>query len=184
MKQHIRWSIMFALATCFIQCKSENNQQFLITADSVGKISRSSAFSDLETLFASDSLVKDTTRITLGANTSKVSVYEKGGRHLLTLTPSTDSIPKVENIRIFDPRYKTEKGVGLHSTFKDIKTHYNIKKIVTALNNVVVFVKGSDVYFTIDKQELPASLRYASSVTIEEVQIPDAAKIKYLMVGW
>jgi hypothetical protein len=47
----------------------------------------------------------------------------------------------------------------------------------------VVFPKGSNLYFTIDKEELPESLRF-STASIEAVQIPDDAKIKYLMLGW
>jgi hypothetical protein len=52
------------------------------------------------------------------------------------------------------------------------------------MNNVVILLNDSDIYFTISKEELPSSLRYASSVNIEAVQIPDDAKIKYMMVGW
>lgn len=169
----------------FIQCQKEKDTTFLITNDSVGKLARRSVFSQLDSIYALDSIVKDTMQVSLGAaNVKKVKIYEKGGSHLLTLTPSQDSIPKIENIRIFDPRFVTDKGVGLNSTFKDIKDNYPIKKIVTSMNNVVVFLKGSDLYFTIDKQELPASLRYAGGANIEEVQIPDAAKVKYVMVGW
>ena len=102
---------------------------------------------------------------------------------MLTLTPNKDSIPKIEIIRIYDPRYVTEKGVGLNSTFKDIKDKHTIKKIITALNNVVIFLKDSDAYFTIAKTELPSNLQYGNS-DIEAVQIPDKAKIKYMMVGW
>ena len=100
------------------------------------------------------------------------------------MTPSEDSIPKIEIIRVEDPRFSTYKNVGLKSTFKDIKDNYSIKKIVTSMNNVVIFIKDSDVFFTIDKEELPTSLRYAASANIEAVQIPDKAKIKYLMIGW
>lgn len=168
----------------FMSCQKEKDTTFLITADAVGKISRTANFKQLDSIYALDSIVKDTTEIQLGANTKKIRVYEKGGKHLLTLTPTTDSISRVENIRILDPRFVTEKGVGLKSTFKDIKDNYEIKKIVTSMNNVVIFLKGSDLYFTIDKKELPPSLRYASSTNVEAVQIPDAAKIKYVMVGW
>lgn len=167
-----------------MSCQKEKDTTFLITKDSVGKISRTANFKQLDSIYALDSIVKDTTRIQLGNNTKKMRIYEKGGKHLLTLTPSSDSIPKVENIRIVDPRFITDKGVGLKSTFKDIKDNYEIKKIVTSMNNVVIFLKGTDLYFTIDKQQLPPSLRYASSTNIEAVQIPDAAKIKYMMVGW
>ncbi|MGB5822119.1 MAG: hypothetical protein WBG90_21735 [Saonia sp.] len=171
-------------ALLFIQCQTEKDISFLITADSVGKLTRTSTTDDLETIYTTDSIVKDTTKTKLGSSVRKVKIYENGGKHLLTLTPSTDSIPTIENIRIYDPRFVTEKGVGLNSTFKDIKSNYDIRKIITSLNNVVIFLKENDVYFTIDKKELPSSLRYASSTNIEAVQIPDAAKIKYLMIGW
>jgi hypothetical protein len=69
------------------------------------------------------------------------------------------------------------------STFKDIKAHYTIKKVVTSMNNVVIFLKDSDLYFTISKEELPADLRFGTT-NIDVVQIPDQAKIKYMMVGW
>jgi hypothetical protein len=52
------------------------------------------------------------------------------------------------------------------------------------MNNVVILLKDSDLYFTIDKKELPESLRYNANTKIEEVQIPDKARIKYMMVGW
>ncbi|MGI9550628.1 MAG: hypothetical protein ACR2MT_05470, partial [Aurantibacter sp.] len=165
-------------------CKKEKDTTFLIAQDSIGKLNRSSLARDIEIIFDKDSIVKDTVALKFGNGAQKIKIYEKGGKHLLTLTPTADSIPSIENIRIEDARYKTEKGIGLLSTFKDIKDKYTIRKVITSTNNVVVFVRESDAYFTIDKQELPSSLRYASSVNIEAVQIPDKAKLKYFMVGW
>lgn len=180
--------ILFVLCAVLLfsstSCKEEKDATFLITNDSIGKLNRNSLARDIEIIFDRDSVVKDTIALKFGSGPEKIKIYERGGKHLMTLTPTSDSIPSIENIRIEDPRYKTEKGIGLLSTFKDIKDRYTIKSVITSTNNVVVFVKESDAYFTIDKQELPSSLRYASSVNIEAVQIPDKAKIKYFMVGW
>jgi len=77
-----------------------------------------------------------------------------------------------------------EKGIGLNSTFEDIKEKYTISKILTSLNNIVIILKNTDVYFTIDKEELPSTIRYNSNLNIEAVQVPDEAKVKYMMVGW
>ena len=170
--------------TIFVDCAKEIDTSFLITKDSVGKLKRSDLIKDIERIYAGDSIIRDTALINLGNSSKKIKIYEKGGKHLLTITPTSDSIPKIENLRIFDPRFVSDKGVGLTSTFKDIKENYAIKKIVTSGNNVVLFIKDSDMYFTISKEELPASLRYAASTNIEAVQIPDKARIKYLMVGW
>ncbi|MCK5440689.1 MAG: hypothetical protein KAJ23_02235 [Maribacter sp.] len=180
--------ILFTVALCALvlltQCQKEKDTSFLITNTSVGKLDKVSLVRDLDIIYEQDSIVKDTTRLTLGFGAKRINVYERGGSHLLTITPSPDSIPKVENVRINDPRFMTEKGIGLNSTFKDIREKYSIKKIVTSINNIVIFVKDHDVYFTIDKSELPANLRYVSSPNIEAVQVPDTAKIKYLMIGW
>ncbi|UII78561.1 hypothetical protein [Flagellimonas sp. CMM7] len=176
--------IVFALGCCFafVQC-TEKNTTFLITENSVGVLLKTSPANTLETLFAQDSIVKDTSKLNVGIKAEKTKVFEKGGKHLLTLTSNLDSIPTIGNVRIFDPRYTTDKGISLNSTFKEIQNKYTIKKTVTTLNSVVIFPKNSNLYFTIDKEELPSNLRYTTS-HIETVQIPDNAKIKYLMLGW
>ncbi|MGB5556135.1 MAG: hypothetical protein WBM83_15875 [Flavobacteriaceae bacterium] len=168
----------------FICCKEEVDTTYLITNQSVGKLDKISLLRDIDIIYAQDSVVKDTTIINLSNNAKKVRIYEKGGKHLLTLTPSSDSIPTFENVKIEDTRFVTEKGISLKSTFKDIKDKYAIRKIITSMNNIVILLKDSDMYFTIDKKELPSSLQYGSSKNIEAVQIPDQAKIKYFMVGW
>lgn len=176
--------MILALFSLVVGCKKEIDTTYLITKDKVGKLTRGSLTRDLEVIYDQDSIVKDTVRLFQGFGATKIKVYEKNGNHLLTLTPSSDSIPVIENINIRDARFKTENGISINSTFKDIKEKFTIKKIQTSINNVVVFVKNSDVYFTIDKKELPSSLQYAASVNIEAVQIPDDAKIKYMMIGW
>ncbi|NAS14269.1 hypothetical protein [Poritiphilus flavus] len=167
-----------------ISCQKEVDTTFLIGKEHVGKLKKNTPLKDLETIYALDSIVRDTLSSRIGSAKGKVRIYEKGGAHLLTLTPSADSLPVIENIRIFDPRFKTDKGIGVQSNFKQIKDAYPLRKVVTSMNNVVIFLKNSDMYFTISKEELPSSLRYAASTNIEAVQIPDEAKVKYLMVGW
>ena len=177
--------IVLLLSCCFLGfCLSctEEDPTFLISKDKIGKLDKISLVRDLELIYEGDSLVKDTLSSRISQQ-RKIKVYEKGGKHLLTLTPTQDSIPTIENISIEDPRFETVNGIGLNSTFKDIQGQYEIKKIVTTINSVVIFPKGSPMYFTIDKSELPSSLRY-STKNIDAVQIPDEAKIKYLMIGW
>jgi hypothetical protein len=181
----IRAVVILCLGLVLTQCQQKpKDTTFLITKSSIGKLDKSSLTRDLEIIFEEDSIVKDTTKLLRGFGAKKIDIFEKGGNHLLTLTPSTDSIPSIENVRIQDSRFKTEKGISIQSTFKDIKDKYELAKIMTSSKNVVVFIKNSDLYFTIDKEELPSNLRYVSNVNIEAVQIPDDAQIKYMMLGW
>lgn len=155
---------------------------YLITTGQVGKLRRSHTLAQLDSVYRADSLVRDTTRTELG-NAGRIEVYEKGGKHLLTLSPAGDSLGRIGNIRVHDKRFATDRDIYLGSTFGDIKEQYEIRKIITSLNNVLVLLKGTDVYVTISKESLPASLRYSQD-PIEAVQIPDSAPVKYLMVGW
>lgn len=166
------------------QCEKEKDPNFLISSNHIGKLEKESLARDLELIYAEDSLVMDTVKLNYGSGASKIKIFEKGGKHLLTLTPNLDSIPTVQNVLIKDPRFTTANGITIKSTFKDIKEKYKIKKIITSINNVVILLKENDIYFTIDKSELPASLRYTANTNVEAVQIPDTAKIKYMMVGW
>lgn len=181
MKKTTRVIALFLGIAVIHSCQKDTS--FLITETSVGPLTQSTPVKEMGGTFVKDSIVGDTVQINLGASPKKIEIFEKGGKHLLTLIANSDSIPTVENVRIMDPRYVTEKGIGLKSTFKDIQDKYDIKKIVTTLNSIVVFPKGSNLYFTIDKEQLPENLRFSNS-DIEAVQIPDDAKIKYLMLGW
>ena len=175
------------VVACFgvlFNCQGDNNTNFLIKDNQVGKLKKESLARDVDLIFEKDSVIQDTVKLNFGSGASKILVFEKGGKLLLSLTPNNDSIPTIQNVQINDDRFSTDKGISKKSTFKDIKEHYKIKKIISSLNNVVVLIKDSDLYFTIDKSELPENLRYNANSKIEEVQIPDKAKIKYMMIGW
>ncbi|WP_298473134.1 hypothetical protein [uncultured Maribacter sp.] len=183
MKNILRTFCLLAVLL-FCQCQKEKDTTFLITSEQIGKLKKNSLTRDIELIYEEDSIVRDTVRGNFGSNASKIQIFEKGGKKLLTLTPNRDSIPSIENILINDPRFTTDNGINTKSTFKDIKEKYAIKKIITSLNNVLILLKDSDIYFTIDKKELPENLRYKTNTNIEEVQIPDVAKIKYMMISW
>ncbi|WP_298422598.1 hypothetical protein [uncultured Kordia sp.] len=173
------------IVACLASC-AKKEDPFLIQKDQIGKLHKEIIVQQLDSIYANDSLVK---RIGEGdyvqAGDDKYLIYEKGGKQLLTLTPRQqhDKSEKIKTIQVHDERFKTAKGVSTKSTFKDIRENYSIKNIYNTMNTIVVIVDSNE-YFTIDKKELPEDLRYDASLTIEAVQIPDAAKIKYFMINW
>lgn len=184
MRPVITYLMLCCALLLIVHCTTEKDERFLIQPDQVGYLTRGMPADSIEIVFRNDSIVRDSTPKIMGSTRNKTLVFEKGGAHLLTVTTASDSLKKIENIQIHDPRYVTAEGIGLNSTFKEIKDSYEIRKVVTSLNNVVLFVRNSDLYFTISKDQLPGSLRYNTSLQIEAVQIPDKAKLKYIMVGW
>lgn len=169
----------------FFSCEKEQDP-FLISATSVGPITKQVRINQLDSIFAEDSLVKQVSNSELYRKSNEIEVYDSEGKKLLLIEPvqAFDSTSTVGFIQVLDPRYKTAKGLGKESTFKDIVENYNISRIENTLSAAVIFIDELNIYVTIDKKQLPVELRYDTQSRIQASQIPDDAKIKYFMVDW
>lgn len=176
---------LITLSFLIIGCKKETDP-FLVSKQSIGLLTDSTQVKDLDLIYPNDSIVKPTEDNGFSSNENEIEIFEKGGKKLLVLelNKTQDSTAVISSVQIMDPRYKTEKNISTLSTFKDINDNYKISKITNLINSVVVFVDEIDASFTIDKKELPSDLRFDMSLTIEKIQIPDKAKMKYFFVYW
>lgn len=175
-----------ALTALLLASCAEKTDPFAIGDGAVGHLNKTLKMKQLDSIFAQDSIVKLNPMQNAIGTQGEVAVYEKGGKKLMIISPNDESDPEsvITNIQIFDERYVTATGLNKGSTFKDIKANYEIAGVENAINSVVVFLKNSSVYVTIDKQELPEDIRYNYSAKIEATQIPDESKFKYFMIGW
>ena len=169
----------------FIQCKEEINP-FLISNDSVGALTRGMTIKEIDSIFAQDSIVKLYAQNEELPTQGEVEIYKKNGTKLVSISPVTNNDPDalISNFQFFDPSYKTDKGLNLSSTFKDIKANYKISNIETTISTVVIFLEDNDLFINIDKNELPENFRYNPNLVIDVTNIPDEAKIKYFMLSW
>ncbi len=169
----------------FIGCKKEQDP-FQISKQSIGLLTDSTQVKNLKAVFSNDSVVERLLDNEFTFNRTDIDIFDKAGNKLLTLTPKVvqDSTSTIETIKVLDSRFKTAKGLTSSSTFGDIKNNYKISSIQNTLKNVVVFVNEINAFITIDKEELPAELQFDMNAKIEAIQIPEKAKIKYLMIGW
>lgn len=176
---------LIILCILFVSCKKEPDP-FEIGKHYVGLLNDSTQVKDLKLIFSKDSIVNYTDSNEFTQNINDIEIFEKGGKKLLILTPrqSSDATSFIKNVRILDPRYKTDKNITILSTFKDISDAYKITKIDNLINSVLITVKEINATFTIDKKELPGSLRFDTSLRIEAIHIPDHAKIKYFFINW
>ena len=176
---------LVSVTLLFIQCKEEINP-FLISNDSVGALTRGMTIKEIDSIFAQDSIVKLYAQNEELPTQGEVEIYKKNGTKLVSISPVTNNDPDalISNFQFFDPRYKTDKGLNLSSTFKDIKANYKISNIETTISTVVIFLEDSDLFINIDKNELPENFRYNPNLVIDITNIPDEAKIKYFMLSW
>ena len=179
--------LIFALiiTSLFFTCTNEQDP-FLISKQNIGLLTDSTQVKDLKIVFSNDSIKKHIGGDEFTGNINDINIYEKTGKLLLVLTPSQalDSTATIKTIRVIDNRFKTTKGLSPASTFKDIKENYKISSIQNTLRNLIVSINNENAYFTIEKKELPAEMRYDMNLKIEEIHIPDGAKINYFMVNW
>ena len=179
-------TILITLASiAFIQC-SKKEDPFLIQQDKIGALQKEFTMKQIDSVFANDSIIKHVNGDGFTGNYSDIEVYEKGGKHLLSLSPSdaTDSNSTINIVTIRDNRYQTDKNINLNSTFKDFKTHYEVLKIDRILNNINIEFKNQDFYITIAIDELPGDYKFDYSRTIDVASIPDEAKIKSMRLDW
>ena len=179
--------VVLFLSLVIVSCSPEKKQDpFLIAKHNVGTLTDSTKVSELELVFANDSVVKMNNTDGFTGQNRDYEVYDKTGQKLLVLTPEKfkDSSATITNIMVMDDRFKTDKNISKLSTFKDIQDSYKISNISNLIRTVVISVDEINASFTIDKSELPANLRFDMDATIEAVQIPDNAKIKYFMLHW
>ena len=174
------------LCSLLLAACNTSSDRFAVSNGQIGNVTAQTLVKQLDSIFANDSIVPlSPVKDALGTQ-GEVDVYEKGGAKLLRLSPDIDNDPEavITNIRIYDERYKTSKVLSIKSTFKDLKDNYEMEGMQTSFDAVVIFLKDSDVFVTIDKKQLPENLRYDPSITIDATQIPDNATFKYFMASW
>ena len=180
-------TLIFAAFVAFMFTKCTKKQDaFAISNGQIGLVNNKTSIKQLDSIFANDSIVSlSNVKDALGTQ-GEVEVFAKDGTKLLRLSPDDETNPDavINTVRVYDARYKTDKGLSINSTFKDLKDNYEIAGIQTSIDAVVVFLKDSDLYITIDKKKLPENLRYNPSLSIEASQIPDTATFKYFMLAW
>jgi len=177
-------SLVVLVMLCIVGCT--NNSKFVLDKGVVGSINKTTTIAELDKIFENDSIVRNLSEGALGDNyfqdDDNYLIYEKGGKHLLTIVPKEqlDSTSRIKSIEIHDSRYQTKLGVSLNSIFSEINANYVVRP-ETTLQSVTLFVDELNATIAIDKEEL--GLRdFGMSQKVSLEQIPDLAKVKLFII--
>lgn len=171
--------IVFIGVLMAIISSCSSNKDFEITEDSIGLISKTTLLSEIETLYAQDSVVVN------GSSNSieKIEVYQNQSL-LFSLSPKTENPEQIGTVKVEDPRFKIKgSGISLSSTFQEIQSEMEIDKIIPTAMSASIFVKNSPFLFAIDKSNLPESVKYGYD-PIEKTQVTESTPIKYFFISW
>lgn len=174
------------IALIYMILTSCSNNKFEVSKGKVGKLTAKTKTLEIENIFSNDSVVKILSKGFKGdiffQDDDKYKIFEKGGKHLLTIIPKEqlDSSSTIKSIEIFDQRFKTKSGLNINSTFQEINANNRISKVETSFSSATLFIDELNATITIDKEDLGLKDFSAQKVTLE--QIPDLAKIKSLTI--
>ena len=171
--------IVFIGVLMAIISSCSSNKEFEITEDSIGLISKTTLLSEIETLYAQDSVVVN------GSSNSieKIEVYQNQSL-LFSLSPKTENPEQIGTVKVEDARFKIKgSGISLSSTFQEIQSEMEIDKIIPTAMSASIFVKNSPFLFAIDKSNLPESIKYGFD-PIEKTQVTESTPIKYFFISW
>ncbi len=184
MKQIIKPLLICVIALLFVQCGDKG--KFKISKGQVGALTKETTIKDLEKIFEKDSIVKILSEGVKGngyrQDEDEYLVFEKGGKHLLTIVPKEelDETSTLKSIEVFDARYKTETGITVNSNFGEINAKAKINKVESSLLSATLFIDELNTTIAIDKEELGLKGFSVQKVSLD--QIPDLAKPKSFIV--
>ncbi|MCJ7758641.1 MAG: hypothetical protein MUP24_10885 [Gillisia sp.] len=178
--------LSFVIIAVLLTACGRNSDPFLIDTNRVGPLTKEIRINQLDSIFKEDSIVRNISKSQFLNVVNNIEIFDRDGSPLLILEPvqQFDSTSTIGYIQILDPKFQTAKGLNIKSTFGDVVEKYAISRIENTLSSAVVFIDELNLYLTIDKKELPSSLRYDTDSRIIASQIPDNAKIKYFMISW
>ena len=178
-------SFLLLISLIFFQCAKE--QPYLIEKERVGLLDGQTTIDELSSLFVNDSIVSSTFNENgnnegLSTVNNEYLIYSKKGEKLLEITPTTlnDSLSGIKSIQIFHGQYKTESGISLQSTFKDINENYLVNKVETTLTSAMLYIDELNATIAIDKKDLGIEMFSREEISVN--QIPDLAKVKYFTI--
>ena len=187
MKNYFKILSIALISLLFAQCSGEN--QFLIEKNSVGKINNEHLISDIETLFAKDSVVTRLSEGDLGGEDTKYLqeedkylIYSKKGKHLLTIVPRVqhDSTSKIKYIEIINSQFKTEKEVSLLTPFKELNFNYTVNNIEMSLSSATLYIDELNATISMRKSDIGVNPFETKKISLD--QIPDMAKINHFTI--
>ncbi|ALU75028.1 hypothetical protein [Tenacibaculum finnmarkense] len=179
MKSIIKPLIIALISVVFIQCE---NSKYDISKGKVGELTSKTTLKQVDVIFKNDSIVKVLSEGAKGSDffqeDDKYLIFEKGGKHLLTIVPKEqlDSVSTIKSIEVFDKRFKTASGLNINSSFQEINTNNSISKVESSFLSVTLFIDDLNATISLDKEDLGLKDFSTQKVSIE--QIPDLAKIK------
>lgn len=123
----------------------------IIKSKSIGEIRLGMPIDDFLKLSLENKTIKKELINLEGDDYDIYNVYENG-QVIYAVEPDEE---KAWRIWIYSGKIKTEKGICIGNTLKDIRTHYQVKEFVVGEGAVAIIVKNYEYSFILESAEIP-----------------------------
>ncbi len=178
--------LFFAILTISCVNKPADNADFLVTENSVGVLKNGMTVKDVLDITPKTQIIKVVDKDDYENSYDDYQYFDKNNNHLLTLTPTIqdDTQSKINRILILDKRFKTNKNIGLGSTYFDLKSNYKITDIAPDLEHIVLTVGELNAWFSINKNQLLDNWWDENKKQIDSSKIPNTATFDTFVIWW
>lgn len=183
--KYLKFLILFLiLSSC------AKDKKTLISKNRLGDLTNSIKISEIENMLPEDSIVTVNARNAYGEFISsavkQVEVYDTSDQQVLVIKPfgGMDTLSKIRSIRVLSKRYKTKNGIGLGSTYKDLKKYHDVSNIQSLANSIIITLNDINAVASFDRNVLPGEVRFDMEADIKPTMIPDNAKINRFWINF
>ena len=187
-KETIRKTLILFISTLLFSCSygQKSTDDFLVTDTNVGIFYEGMTVNDVLKLVMDNQIKKVVDFDDYENPYDDYQYFDSNKNHLLILTPEyqDDKKSKINRILIKDERYKTNKNIGLSSTYADLKEHYQITDYSPDLEQIVLTIDELNAWFSISKSQLSENWWNDNTKTIDISKIPDNATFDSFVIWW
>ena len=181
-----RTLLFLALLTISCVNKQADKVDFLVTENNVGVFKKGMTVKEVLDIVPKVHIKKVVDKDDYENSYDDYQYFDTNKIHLLTLTPTVqDEIQsKINRILILDNRFKTNKNIGLGSTYADLKNNHKITDFAHDLEHIVLTVGELNARFSINKKQLLDNWWDESKKQIDISKIPDTATLDTFVIWW
>ena len=178
--------LFFAILTISSVNKPTDKADFLVTENNVGVFKKGMSVKDVLDIIPKVQINKVVDKDDYENSYDDYQYFDTNKTHLLTLTPTIqdDIQSKINRILILDNRFKTNKNIGLGSTYADLKNNYKITDIEPDLEHIVLTIGELNAWFSINKKQLLDNWWDENKKQIDVSKIPDTATFDTFVIWW
>jgi hypothetical protein len=173
MKKVFVFSLLLNLAF-FASAQKYGDSTWVIGIGHIGKVVTNMNEQNLKSIFSADQIKKETNRGGENESSKIIITLKNDTKTSMELETMCIDICIISRIYLYSDKYQTVKGIGIGSTFSEIRKNYTITD-----------VKGGEKGFMIFVDELPQTafivnvpkLKAVEDKTYKDSDIPDDSKV-------